>query len=73
MYGSPFDRRLTEELLDIIAPAVCADPVFLGKFLDAKNRANPVTLCGMNGDTSEEGMRQRLRINHERELGRINR
>ncbi|OGZ12860.1 MAG: hypothetical protein A3C93_03285 [Candidatus Lloydbacteria bacterium RIFCSPHIGHO2_02_FULL_54_17] len=71
MYGVPLDRSLAEELLDMRAPAECGAPIFLGKLIDGKNRAEPITLCGMGGDTDEATLRSRLRINIERELGRV--
>ena len=68
MYGPSLDISLAEELLDVRTPAVCTAPIFLGKLPDEKRPTEPVVLCGMMGDTSEEGMRQRLRMNNMHEL-----
>ncbi len=59
-YGVPFEKGVAEALLEMKAPDVCPSPIFLGKMILTKNPEEPVTLCGTNGDTSEEGLRQRI-------------
>lgn len=65
MYRSNLDVELAEELLAVRTPTVCSAPIYLGKLYDSKNPTQPITLCGMMGDASEEGIRERLRQNNE--------
>lgn len=73
LYGSPLDRGLAEELLDMRIPPECGTPIFVGKLIDRHRPAEPVHLCGMGGDTSDAGIRKRVEANNDREMRRIER
>ena len=64
MYGASFNVGLAKELLDERQPLHCVMPVILGKYIESRDRNNPIQLCGSMGDTTEAGLQNQIRDMH---------